>query len=43
MEHTLMLLQDAHEGDKAAREQLVRENMGAGVCGSTALCGKAQL
>ena len=23
-----MLLQDAHEGDKAAREQLVRENMG---------------
>lgn len=28
MEHTLMLLQDAHEGDKAAREQLVRENMG---------------
>ena len=28
MEHTLMLLQDAHEGDKAAREQLIRENMG---------------
>ena len=23
-----MLLQDAHEGDKAAREQLIRENMG---------------
>ena len=23
-----MLLQSAHEGDKAARDQLVRENMG---------------
>ena len=28
MEHTLMLLQSTHEGDKAARDQLVRENMG---------------
>lgn len=28
MEHTLALLQRVHEGDKAAREQIVEENMG---------------
>ena len=28
MEHTLALIQQAHEGDKNAREQLVEENMG---------------
>ncbi|MDO4345461.1 MAG: SigF/SigG family RNA polymerase sporulation sigma factor [Eubacteriales bacterium] len=28
MEHTLALIQRAHEGDKAAREQLVEENLG---------------
>lgn len=28
MEHTLALIKQAHEGDKAAREQLVEENMG---------------
>lgn len=28
MEHTLGLIQKAHQGDKAAREQLVKENMG---------------
>ncbi len=28
MEHTLGLIQKAHQGDKAARDQLVKENMG---------------
>lgn len=28
MEHTLVLLEKAHQGDKAAREQLVEENLG---------------
>ena len=28
MDHTLSLIQQAHEGDKEAREQLVKENVG---------------
>lgn len=28
MEHTLWLIENAHQGDKAAREQLVEENLG---------------
>lgn len=32
MEHTLGLLQKAHQGDKAAREQLVKENLGLVFC-----------
>ena len=28
MEHTLALLRRAHEGDKAARDTLVEENLG---------------
>ena len=28
MDHTIALIQKSHEGDKAAREQLVEENVG---------------
>ena len=28
MEHTLVLLKKAHEGDKEARDTLIEENMG---------------
>lgn len=28
MDHTIALIQRSHEGDKAAREQLVEENVG---------------
>ena len=28
MEHTLALIEKAHEGDKAARDTLAEENMG---------------
>ena len=28
MEHTLALIEKAHEGDKAARDQLVMDNVG---------------
>ena len=27
MEHTLALIEKAHEGDKAARDELVKENL----------------
>ena len=28
MEHTIALIEQSHQGDKSAREQLVKENLG---------------
>ena len=38
MEHTLALIEKAHEGDKAARDTLAEENMGRGLEHGEAVC-----